>query len=254
MMKIGIDVGSTAIKIVFASGDQVAWKQAEPTKPGQSAVVENLIDRGLKACGISRTDIEKTCVTGYGRNLITAGSQVVDEIWANAAGIHRLSGGRAGTVINIGGQDVKVIKLSPNGEVTDFKMNDKCAAGTGRFFELTARLLDTPLEEFQLSQASPDPAAALNSTCAVFAESEMVSLMAKGISRHSIIKGLNQSVATRIANLAGYGILEEDVYVDGGPAMNRGLVDSLEKALFCDINVTNAPQFTVAFGSLFVDD
>lgn len=252
-MKVGIDVGSTAIKIVFVNSDRAIWKRAIPTKPGQPSLVEDLIDRGMKACDISKADIEKICVTGYGRNLISSNNQVVDEIWANAAGIHRLSVGKAGTVINIGGQDVKIIKLSATGEVTDFRMNDKCAAGTGRFFELAARILDTPLEAFHQSHATSEPVANLNSTCAVFAESEMVSLMAKGASKHSIIKGLNTSVAKRIANLAGSSILEADIYVDGGPAKNRGLTESLEEALFCDIKVVDDPQFTVAFGSLFVD-
>lgn len=252
-MKIGIDVGSTAIKIIFADGDRAVWKQAEPTKPGQPAVVDALIDDGLRALAVSKAEIEKVSVTGYGRNLISNGSHVVDEIWANAAGIHRLSGGRAGTVINIGGQDVKIIKLSAVGDVIDFRMNDKCAAGTGRFFELAARILDTPLEAFHQSHDKPEPAANLNSTCAVFAESEMVSLMAKGVSKHSIIKGLNHSVARRIANLVGNGILAEDVYVDGGPANNQGLIDCLEETLLCEVKIVKAPQFTVAFGALFVE-
>ncbi len=252
-MKIGVDVGSTSIKIVFVEADRIVWKKAVPTKPGQSALVEDLIEQGLNACSASKTDIEKTSVTGYGRNLIGADRHVVDEIWANAAGIQRLTCGRAGTLINIGGQDVKVIKLSETGRVLDFKMNDKCAAGTGRFFEMAAHILDTPLEAFQASNAIADKAVNINATCAVFAESEMVSLLAKGVDKHSIIKGINQSVARRVAHLAGNGLLQEDVYVDGGPANNRGLVASLADQLLCDIKVVEAPQFTVALGSLYVE-
>lgn len=252
-MEIGIDVGSTGIKIVLVESGRIIWKKVVPTKPGQSDVVEDLIKQGLNACSVSNTDIEKTSVTGYGRNLIGAGSHAVDEIWANAAGIQRLTCGRAGTLINIGGQDIKVIKVSETGQVLDFRMNDKCAAGTGRFFEMAANILDTPLEEFHASSAIAGQAVNINSTCAVFAESEIISLLAKGVDKHSIIKGINQAVARRVANLVGIGLLEEDVYVDGGPAKNRGLIDCLADQLLCDVKVVDAPQFTVAFGSLYVE-
>jgi predicted CoA-substrate-specific enzyme activase len=258
-MKIGIDVGSTGIKIVFVKSggsdkstdpDQIIWKIVVPTKPGQSAMVDDLIQKGLTAVSAAPSDIEKTCVTGYGRNLINSTSHVVDEIWANAAGIHRLTRGRARTLINVGGQDVKIIKLNESGQVTDFKMNDKCAAGTGRFFEIAATILDTPLEQFHTKDTQ---AININSTCAVFAESEIVSLLAKGVNKYRIIKGINNAVAKRIATLAGNGLLEEDVYLDGGPAKNKGLRESLEESLLCDIKVVESPQFTVALGSLYVD-
>jgi len=250
-MKIGIDVGSTEIKIVFVSSDQMVWKQAVPTKPGQPELVDQLIRKGMAACSVVPADIEKTCVTGYGRNLINGSNYTVDELSANAAGIHRLTSGTARTLINIGGQDLKIIRLSDTGKILDFKMNDKCAAGTGRFFEIVANILDTPLDEFNTAGMTADEAVSINSICAVFAESEIVSLMAQGIHKNSIIKGLNGSVAKRIATLVGNVALEEDVYIDGGPAMNTGLVECLEDELLCDINVLEAPQFTVAFGALY---
>jgi predicted CoA-substrate-specific enzyme activase len=253
-MKIGIDVGSTSIKIVFVDSDRIIWKKVVPTKPGQSDVVDDLIEQGMNACSSLKADIEQTSVTGYGRNLICGDNHVVDEIWANAAGIQRLTGGRAGTLINIGGQDVKIINVSETGRVLDFRMNDKCAAGTGRFFEMAATILDTPLENFHQSDTMADRAVNINATCAVFAESEIVSLLAKGMDKHSIVKGINQAVAKRVARLAGNGFLEGDVYVDGGPAQNRGLVDCLSDRLLCDIKVVDAPQFTVAFGSLYVEE
>ena len=249
-MKVGIDVGSTGIKIVFAAPDaQILWKKVVPTRPGQCALVEDLVKEGLSAVDAGPGDIEKTCVTGYGRNLISSRTHVVDEISANAAGIQKLTQGRARTLINIGGQDVKIIKLSEDGQVLDFRMNDKCAAGTGRFFEIAANILDTPLEDFFVEEAV-EPVS-INATCAVFAESEIVSLMANDVDKRSIIKGINNAVARRIANLAGSSPLEEEVYVDGGPAKNQGLVQSLEDALLCDIQVTEEPQFTVALGALF---
>lgn len=118
---------------------------------------------------------------------------------------------------------------------------------------MAANILDTPLEDFHVSDTITDKAVNINATCAVFAESEIVSLLAKGIDKHSIVKWINQAVAKRVASLAGNGMLEEDVYVDGGPAKNRGLVDCLADQLLCDIKVAQAPQFTVAFGSLYVE-
>ena len=252
-MKIGIDVGSTGIKIVFVEADQIVWKTVVPTKPGQDNVVSKLIQEGLDACSVSSDAVEKTCVTGYGRKLIQSSNHVVDEISANAAGIHRISGGNARTVINIGGQDVKIIKLNESGQVIDFRMNDKCAAGTGRFFEIAAKILDTPLSQFYVPATHPDPAVNINATCAVFAESEMVSQIAKGVSIPSMIQGINQAVAKRISNLAGSGMPDQDVYVDGGPALNRGLVESLEDEFLCDLCVAQDPQFTVAYGALYVE-
>ena len=246
---MAIDVGSTAIKIVFAEEKRMIWKTATPTKPGQPAVVDELIGRGLAECGKSGNDIETVCATGYGRRLINGNCRVVDEITANAAGIRQLTGGAAKTLINIGGQDVKIIRLSDEGAVTDFKMNDKCAAGTGRFFEMAARILDAPLESFATNGVHE--AVAINSICAVFAESEIVSLLAEGVDKFRIIKGLNDSVARRIAGLAGRMDLAPDVYVDGGPALNRGLVESLEDELLCDLKTTEDPRFTVAWGALF---
>ncbi len=144
-MKIGIDVGSTAIKIVFVDSEEVIWKRAEPTRPGQPKVVGQLIREGMQRCSLAENDIQKICATGYGRNLIKDTTGTIDELSANAAGIYRLSSGKARSVINIGGQDVKVIKLNDDGGILDFRMNDKCAAGTGRFFEIAARILDTPI-------------------------------------------------------------------------------------------------------------
>jgi len=250
-MKIGIDVGSTGIKIVFVKESTPVWKKVVPTKPGQSSLVNELIGQGLNALNGEQKDIKKICVTGYGRNLIQDSNKVVDEISANAAGITLLTNGKARTLINIGGQDVKIIKLDHQGQIMDFRMNDKCAAGTGRFFEIAANILDTPLGDFHVKEDVE--AVSINATCAVFAESEIVSLLATGVNKNSIIKGINNAVAKRIANLAGNGHLEEDIYIDGGPARNRGLIESLEDALLCDIKTADEPQFTVALGSLFVD-
>lgn len=248
-LKVGIDLGSTAIKVVFVENENLVWKKVVPTAPRQAQIANDLTAEGLKALGCASDTLEAAAVTGYGKGLVKDARMVIDEVSANALGVFLLSGGKARTVINVGGQDVKVICLSATGKLLDFKMNDKCAAGTGRFFEVAGRILDTPVEVFgELGQAVSD-SVNINSTCAVFAESEMVSLMAKGIGKERIIQGLHESVARRIASLASHLDLADDVYLDGGAANNNALVVAIEDELYRDVHVLPYPQFTVAYGA-----
>ncbi|MDR1708680.1 MAG: acyl-CoA dehydratase activase [Candidatus Accumulibacter sp.] len=248
--RIGVDLGSTAIKVAIAGHDGgILWRGRTATAPGQEALAARLIGDGLRELGLAPGDAGGIAVTGYGKKLFAGASARVDEIAANAAGIFRLSGGAARTVVNIGGQDLKVMRLDENGRVADFRMNDKCAAGTGRFFELAARLLDTPLEEFGPLSRQARRDLELNSTCAVFAESEMVSLLARGTPREEIIRALHRSVARRAAGLLGRDF-DAPVWLDGGPAKNAGLVDALEDELMAEILTLEEPQHTVAYGAL----
>ncbi|MCP4119958.1 MAG: hypothetical protein GY737_32095, partial [Desulfobacteraceae bacterium] len=148
-LTLGIDLGSTAIKLVFVNDGELIWKKVEPTAPQQEKIVRTMIQQGLDALSLTEDNIEKIHVTGYGKKLIANADKAVDEISANALGVYLLSGKKARSIINIGGQDVKYIKLAENGKVSDFRMNDKCAAGTGRFFEMAARILDTPITDFE---------------------------------------------------------------------------------------------------------
>ena len=248
-IKAGIDLGSTAIKIVFIENKEILWKKAVPTLPGQAQIADDLISEGLKVLGCTSDQLEAIAVTGYGKNLIKDAHKAINEVSANALGAFMLSNGKARTVINIGGQDVKVIRLSDTGKLIDFKMNDKCAAGTGRFFELAGRILDTPVESFgEMVQDETNPVN-INSTCAVFAESEIVSLLAKGIAKDSIIQGLHESIARRISGLAGNQDYDDDFFLDGGSANNHGLVTAIEDELCRDVYVLPSPQFTVAYGA-----
>ena len=248
-LNIGLDLGSTAIKMVIIDEDRPVWHSRTPTAPGQEAVARKLISQALEQMGLDEGRIRGVAATGYGKKLFTGAVKNLDEITANAAGLFKLSDGQARTVINIGGQDLKVLTLADDGRVVDFRMNDKCAAGTGRFFEQAARILDTPLTEFgELSEVAEDDLE-LNSTCVVFAESEIVSLLARGVRKEDIIRSLNCSVARRVAGLMGRAALEDAVYLDGGPAQNRGLVAALEDELMTEVRVLEQPQFTVAYGA-----
>ena len=237
---VGVDLGSTAIKVVFVQNNTLIWHKAIPTAPGQEALANEVIEEGIRELDISKDDILGVAATGYGKNLMNSADKVIDEVSANALGLHLLSGAAAKVIINIGGQD--------NGKLLEFKMNDKCAAGTGRFFEMAARILDTSIYEFASLSEQAVSAAAINSTCVVFAESEIVSLLAKGTPKESIIKGLHESIARRIAGMMGTESVE-GVYLDGGSANNTALVEAIEEELFTDVNVLEHPQFTVAFGA-----
>ena len=247
---IGADLGSTAIKVVIHSGEIPLWRGSAPTVPNQDRVVRKLICEGLTAIGANGADYQ-IAATGYGKKLLIGAQKNINEISANALGLFRQSGGNAGVIINIGGQDSKVIRLAPDGRVRDFRMNDKCAAGTGRFFEQAARILDVPLEEFARLGASSQNEIDINSTCVVFAESEIVSLLAGETAREDIIRGLCYSVARRAAGLLGKNDAEGAIYLDGGPALNECLVAALRDELATDIHVLEAPQYTVAHGAAF---
>ena len=249
MITVGIDLGTAAIKVVFIDNYKLLWAKALPTVPQYIEISEKLLEEGLEALSIQKKDLGGVATTGYGRRLFPGAKRIVDEISANAIGAHILSNKRAKTVVNIGGQDVKVIKIFSNGEVMDFKMNDKCAAGTGRFFEMAERILNIPLHKFgDLALLSQSPAS-INSTCVVFAESELVSLLSGGSKINDIIAGLHKSIARRISDLTRSLSLEEEVYLDGGPGKNRGLLLAMEEELMRDIKVLPHPQFTVAFGA-----
>ena len=244
----GIDLGSTAIKVVLVKDGNLLWHKATPTAPGQDALAHNLLLEGMHALGLPENTPVRIASTGYGKKLLLAAEKRIDEVSANALGLFRLSEGNVRVIINIGGQDIKIIWLDEQGKLQDFKMNDKCAAGTGRFFEMAARILDTPIESFSaLAEACPQ-AAMINSTCAVFAESEIVSLLAKGTPKDAIIKGLLESVARRISGMVGRASMD-CVYLDGGSANNHALALALEDELFTDVDVLPLPQFTVAYGA-----
>jgi len=154
------------------------------------------------------------------------------------------------TIINIGGQDLKVIVLDSEGHVVNFAMNDKCAAGTGRFLDVTARNLEIDVSELgECHTRMTGIPVTINSTCTVFAESEIISLLADGNGRDEIIAGIHYSIARRVARLAKRHGVEDLVFFDGGPALNKGLVMALEDELMRDIAVPEIPQITTAYGA-----
>ncbi|MGV8058812.1 MAG: acyl-CoA dehydratase activase [Smithellaceae bacterium] len=249
MITAGMDIGSAAIKAVFVENGTMVWSRTQPSTAFSAEMCKQLFKEGLDELSLQERDVDGIATTGYGKSLFGMSGKKVNEITANALGAYIASRGKARTVINIGGQDIKIIKFDGSGKVIDFKMNDKCAAGTGRFFEMSERILDIPLNEFgQRSMQSLTPAV-INSTCAVFAETELVSLLSTGYDIGDIIAGIHLSIANRIGSMSAVLDMEDEIYFDGGPASNEGLYQSLIDELQRELKVLPNPQFTVAYGA-----
>jgi predicted CoA-substrate-specific enzyme activase len=217
----------------------------------------------LGKIGLKRADINYLVATGYGRKLFKDADSSISEITANAIGAFETGKAYGGvhTIINIGGQDSKAIKIDDTGNVVNFVMNDKCAAGTGRFLDVAARNLELDLEDLgDCHFRSTTAPLNINSTCTVFAESEIIGLLANGHGKAEIIAGIHYSIASRTVRLARRVGIEDRVYFDGGPALNKGLVAALQEELRCELIVPEYPQTTTAYGAAmlarreFMDD
>lgn len=252
----GIDIGSTAIKTALAdeSGKLVGWHCAPTGSSFHKNSVEALSTL-LANNGVTRDDVAYLVSTGYGRKLFKDANESISEITANARGAKGLGEkyGTVRTILNIGGQDSKVISLDDEGHVKTSIMNDKCAAGTGRFLEVAARNLEVDIEELGvLHFEAGDAPLPVNSTCTVFAESEIISLLSHGHGKGEIISGIHYSIARRIVRLASRVNIEDVVFFDGGPAMNKGMVAALEDELMRPVVVPEVPQITTAFGAALI--
>ena len=245
----GIDAGSRAIKIVLldsASGEVLAAKSADQGVP-QPARILALLDEALAAAGCSRDALASIIATGYGRNSTGLNATTITEITCHARGVRQVRPD-ALTIVDIGGQDSKVIWLSQAGRVRDFVMNDRCAAGTGRFLELVAARLGVDLPSLGRLVAGATGAAPISSTCAVFAETEIVGLLAAGSSSEAIAAGVQASIARRTTAMVG-GRIEEPVVFTGGVALVPGMAVALEAALGCGVWIPPDPRMTGALGA-----
>ena len=249
MVGIGIDIGSTAAKAAVVETDNaIAWTCVMPTGYSSVDAAERL--RGeLAAAGYDVTgDDVRVVATGYGRVAVPYANKVVTEITCHARGAHHLDPA-VRTVIDIGGQDSKVIRLSESGAVETFAMNDKCAAGTGRFLEMMARTLQMKLPEMSELGLDWHNDVTISSMCTVFAESEVVSLIARSTAPADIIHGLNKSVAGKTAALARRTGGVAPFMMTGGVARNRGVVKELETALKAPVEVSEYSQLCGSLGA-----
>ena len=186
--------------------------------------------------------------TGYGRTAISDGDKSITEITCHARGAHFLDP-RVRTVVDIGGQDSKVIRLNEDGSVKNFVMNDKCAAGTGRFLDVMARVLEVEVSDLGRLGAMSKKQVGISSTCTVFAESEVISQLSMGTDKCDIIAGIHRSVAHRVTGLAHRIGVMPDVVMTGGVAQNQGVVDALEAELGVKIYTSPLTQYNGALGA-----
>ena len=245
---IGIDIGSASSKVVIINEKkEIVSRSVVQTGTGSQGP-KIAMEEALKGAGIELSDAENIVATGYGRNNCEYTEKQYSEISCHAKGIaHLIPGAR--TIIDIGGQDAKGIRLDDNGLVDQFFMNDKCAAGTGRFLEVMSRVLEVPLTELEDWDARAKRIASVSSTCTVFAESEVISLLSSGTPKEEIIAGIHQSVATRASNLAARAGIRDIVVMSGGVAQNSGVVRAIEREIGTKVHVAPDPQVIGALGA-----
>lgn len=248
MIAMGIDVGSISTKAaVIDDGKIVATKVIASGYHAKKAATR-VYRETIAAAGFKTSDVSRIVATGYGRNSVDFAHKAITEITCHAAGAHYLDPS-VRTIIDIGGQDSKVIAINENGQVKDFAMNDKCAAGTGRFLEVMARALEVDLDDFgKMSIAAKKPAA-ISSLCTVFAESEVISLIAKGEVRENIIAGIHNAISARVAAMGGRVGLKAPLMMTGGVAKNIGVLAALEKRIGNEMIVSDKAQVNGAIGA-----
>jgi len=251
MITVGIDVGSNTTKAVaIKDGSIIAEKIAATGYQARSAADAVFADV-LSAAGLSASYIDAMAATGYGRNLVPFAGRIVTEISCHAAGALFLSPGIR-SVIDIGGQDSKALVMDENGRVKDFVMNDKCAAGTGRFLEVMAGAMELELDAFGPISLTAEAPARISSLCTVFAESEVISLISKGARRQDIIAGIHAAIAERIVAMAGRIGLTAPVMMTGGVAKNIGVVRAIEARIGSPVAVSPKAQLTGAIGAALI--
>jgi predicted CoA-substrate-specific enzyme activase len=248
MITCGVDIGSTSIEIVLLENGErcAAVKAACGVFPAVRAL--QTFRSLLASSGLDRSDIQCIIATGFGRNYFTEADKVISEITCHAAGVRSLFPA-ARSVIEIGGQDSKFISIGENGRIVDFAMNDRCAAGTGRFIETIARTLCIALEETGPMALEGTGTCEISAMCAVFAETEIVGLLHQGVSHGAVLRGVFNAVARRVLGMAARFTLRDQVVFTGGVACNPGVVQAFNKLSGLDIRVPAEPHYTGALGA-----
>jgi predicted CoA-substrate-specific enzyme activase len=244
----GVDVGAASGEVLIWDGQEIVAYSIVPTGFNSRRAAHQAMADALEDSGVSRDQIASIVATGYGRIAIDYAHRQVTEISCYARGMNRLYP-EVRTIIDIGGQDSKAISVSADGKVADFLMNDKCAAGTGRFLEVMAKALELDVQqlgEISLQAQTPHQ---VSSTCTVFAESEVVTLVAEGVDREDIVAGLHAAIAKRTVSMVRRLGLVPPVAMAGGVAKNRGVVRALEEELGEPLIVPAEPQIVGALGA-----
>ena len=251
MISVGIDVGSISAKAALMEDSQLLGSRVILTGYNAGKAGQAVFDALLEALNIPKERVDHIVATGYGRNSVAFAHKAVTEITCHAAGA-RFQDATVRSVIDIGGQDSKAIALDPAGKIRDFAMNDKCAAGSGRFLEVMARALEVDLDTFGDLSLRADRPAPISSLCTVFAESEVISLIAKGEPRENIIAGIHASIGSRVIAMAKRVGLADRLTMTGGVAKNIGVVKAIEEKAGLPVYVSAHAQVNGAIGAALI--
>jgi (R)-2-hydroxyacyl-CoA dehydratese activating ATPase len=245
----GVDVGSTQTKaIILDEGQEIVARALIDTGANVVAAAEKAYVNALESSGLREEEIEYIVGTGYGRYRVTFGNTQVTEISCHGRGAVRVFP-ETKTVLDMGGQDTKAIRVGPEGEILDFCMNDKCAAGTGRFLGAASSALDIPIGELGPTALRAENPVRISTTCTVFAESEVLSWLGKGKAIDDILLGVHQSIGRRSIGLLRRVGIEEQLSFTGGVARNVGMVHVINETLGLEVNVSEDSHYMGAIGA-----
>ncbi len=248
MIVAGIDVGGKNLHIVITKDGQILGKIAGPTGIKKAEAVEQLYDEVLKKAGLIRNNVERVVATGSAAKRVAFANESIPDAAADAQGVIKLIP-TARTVIDVGAEEGRAIKISPEGKVLDFAINEKCAAGTGTFIEAMSRALEVSVDEMSKITLHSTQTLSTNAQCAVFGESEVVSLIHQKTPKPDIARAVMNAIAGRIGSVARIVGLEKDVVMVGGMAKNAGFIDSLKKTIEMDVKVPEDPDYMGALGA-----
>jgi predicted CoA-substrate-specific enzyme activase len=249
MISIGIDIGSVCAKAVAYDG-AIIGSLLMPTGWNPKETGSEIFKRLIIAADIKEEDVASVVATGYGRVSVPFADRKVTEITCHARGASFLDPGTR-TVIDVGGQDSKVIAIDGKGNVLEFMMNDKCAAGTGRFLQVMANVLETEVDQLE-SLASGSEPRDINSMCAVFAESEVISLLSQGATKEAVASGILHSISNKITHLTSRVTLKDKVLFTGGVSYNRFIREIISKKLRFKVETHKDSQFAGAIGAAII--
>lgn len=242
-------MGSTQTKaIIIDEAGRIVGRALIDTGANVVSAAEKAFAEAIKSGSLAEQEVEFVVGTGYGRYRVTFGNTQVTEISCHGRGAVQMFP-RTRTVVDMGGQDTKAIRVSPSGEILDFCMNDKCAAGTGRFLGAASAALDIPLSELGRVALQSERPVRISTTCTVFAESEVLSWLGKGKKIEDILLGVHQSIAARSIGLLRRVGIEEEVTFTGGVARNIGMIEALNRGLGLKVNVSADSHFMGALGA-----
>jgi len=244
----GVDIGSTMTKVMLIDkSDNLLSAIKGPTGPEHRQLANEVMRQALEQASLQIDDISYIVATGYGRLNVPFADRQITELSCHARGVSSLFP-NARTAIDIGGQDTKCLKID-NGKLINFVMNDKCAAGTGRFLELTAAALGIELQDMGDISLKADKKIQISNLCTIFAQQEVVALLSHGEKLENILAGLHAALASRVAALARRLGIEPDLVLTGGVAKNTGMVKAMKESLDCELFVPEEPLLTGALGA-----